>query len=90
MSHRVMSSMGKSKALRTLKDAGVNLVAFSGFSEGRRAAKRPALSRALVPLRGKVYDQSSRFPETATTSLGVLRPWPLPSSRLVSPEIRLP
>jgi hypothetical protein len=45
---------------------------------------------ALVPLRGKVYCQGSRFPETATTSLGVLQSWPLPSSRLVSPEIRLP
>src|SRR5713226_4628789 len=42
--------------------------------------------RALVPLRGKVYSQASRFPETATTSLGVLQPWPLPSSRLVSPR----
>jgi len=29
----------------------------------------------------------SRFPEIATTSLGVLQPWPLPSSRLVSQEI---
>ncbi len=47
-------------------------------------------ARALVPLRGKVYCQGSRFPETATTSLGVLQPWPLPSSRPVSPEIRLP
>jgi hypothetical protein len=55
-----------------------------------RLAKRPALPRALVPLRGKVYCQGSRFPETATTSLGVLQPWPLPSSKLVSPEIRLP
>ncbi len=46
--------------------------------------------RALVPLREgcKVYRQSSRFPETPTTSLDVLQPWPLPSSRLVSPEIR--
>src|SRR3989441_4607790 len=47
-----------------------------------------ALPRALVPLRGKVYYQGSRFPETATTSLGVLQPWPLPSSRLVSQELR--
>jgi len=44
--------------------------------------------RALVPLREgcKVYRQSSRFPETPTTSLDVLQPWPLPSSRLVSPR----
>jgi hypothetical protein len=35
--------------------------------------------RAVVPLRGKVYCQGSRFPETATTLLGVLQPWPLPS-----------
>ena len=34
-----------------------------------------------------MYSQSSRFPETATTSLGVLQLWPLPSSRLVSPEM---
>jgi len=40
----------------------------------------------VVPLRGKVYSQGSRFPETATTSLGVLQLWPLPSSRLVSPR----
>ena len=36
---------------------------------------------------GKGDSQGSRFPETATTSLGVLQPWPLPSSRLVSPEM---
>ena len=39
-----------------------------------------------MPLWGKVYCQGSRFPETATTSLGVLQPWPLPSSRPVSPR----
>jgi hypothetical protein len=33
-----------------------------------------------------VYSQHSRFPETATTSLGVLQPWPLASSRLLSPR----
>ncbi len=48
---------------------------------------RASAPRALAPLRGKVYCQGSRFPETATTSLGVLQPWPLPS-RLCSPEIR--
>jgi hypothetical protein len=37
--------------------------------------------------RGKGVQSGSRFPETATTSLGVLQPWPLPSSRLVSPEM---
>ena len=30
------------KALRALEDAGVNLVAFSGFPEGRRAQRREA------------------------------------------------
>jgi hypothetical protein len=34
-----------------------------------------------------VYCRGSRFPETAATSLGVLQPWFLPSSRLVSPKI---
>ena len=48
--------------------------------------ERPTLPRALVSLERKVYCQRSRFPETATTSLGVLQPWPLPSSRLVSPR----
>ena len=52
------------------------------------ASIRPTISG--ITTRGKVYSQGSRFPETATTSLGVLQPWPLPSSRLVSPEIRLP
>jgi len=59
-------------------------------ADSSRRSSRPALPRALVPLRGRVYCQGSRFPETATTSLGVLQPWPLPSSRLVSQEIRLP
>ena len=44
---------------------------------------RKSLPRALER---KVYCQGSRFPETPTTSLGVLQPWPLPSSRLVSPR----
>ena len=45
-------------------------------------------SPALVPPRGKVYSQGSRFPETATTSPGVLQLGPCcPSSRLVSPEM---
>jgi len=51
---------------------------------------RRALHRALVPHRGKVYCQGSRFPETATTALGVLQPWPLPSSRLVSRRNQAP
>ena len=50
---------------------------------------RPSIAfpRALVPPRGKVYSQGPRFPDTATTSLGVLQSWPLPSSRLVFPEM---
>jgi len=39
----------------------------------------------LVPYRGKVYCLVDAF-LTATTSLGVLQPWPLPSSRLVDQE----
>jgi hypothetical protein len=31
-----------------------------------------------VPLTERVYSYASRFPETATTSLGVLQRWPLP------------
>ena len=41
---------------------------------------------ALVPLRERVYCQGLRFPETVTTSLGVLQLWPVPSSRLVFPK----
>jgi hypothetical protein len=40
------------------------------------ASIRPTIS--AISNRGKVYSQGSRFPETATTSLGVLQPWPLP------------
>ena len=39
---------------------------------------------ALVPLQKQVYRVGLRFPETATTSLGILQPWPLPSSKLAS------
>jgi hypothetical protein len=41
-------------------------------------------SASLVPVGGKEYCQCLPFPETATTSLGVLQSWPLLSSRLVS------
>jgi hypothetical protein len=45
--------------------------------------------KILVPLRRRVYSLGSRFPEIATTSLGVFQSWPLPhSSRLVFPEIQ--
>jgi hypothetical protein len=56
---------------------------FSKMSTNRQA---PTLPCALVPLGRKEYYQVSRFPETATASLGVLQRWFLPSSRLFSPR----
>jgi hypothetical protein len=48
--------------------------------------KHDPIFRSLVLPAGKLYCVSSRFPETAATSLGVFQPWPLPSSRPVSPR----
>ena len=56
----------------------------------RRTARHSPARLCRSGERYKVYCQGSCFPETPTTSLGVLQPWPLPSSRLVSPEIGPP
>jgi hypothetical protein len=62
---------------------GVVLSTFQRCPPNRQA---PTLPCALVPLGRKEYYQVSRFPETATASLGVLQRWFLPSSRLFSPR----
>src|ERR1700704_5904515 len=52
----------------------------------RRCGRLNCASGALVPLEAEVYHEASRFPETATTSLGVLQPLGLSLIKARSPR----
>ena len=76
-------------------DGIVNLLdfPFPGYRAPRehaRPGETTGAPPALVPLRGKVYCQGSRFPETATTSLGVFQPLGPCLIKARSPEIKVP
>ena len=78
------------QAIRRLRQAlgdGRNGAIYIETPENTSGSRtEPGFARACAA-RGKGVQSRLRFPETATTSLGVLQPWPLPSSRLVSQEM---